>query len=104
MCVLKLNVKDMIMTFRKYKRFETEEKYDYMRYEDLARNNDLIKHTGDSVYDDSSSDDDDDDDDIFGPKIFWEDNGGTSKIRFSFHSDGGGVDRGVVLHLSCLYP
>ena len=91
------------MTFRKYEKFETEEKYDYMRYEDLARNNDLIKHTGNSVYDDSSSDDDDDDD-IFGPKILWEDNDGTSKIRFSFHSDGGGVDRGVSLILSCLYP
>ena len=103
MCVLILNLKDMIMTFRKYEKFETEEKYDYMRYEDLARNNDLIKHTGNSVYDDSSSDDDDDDD-SFGPKILWEDNDGTSKIRFSFHSDGGGVDRGVSLILSCLYP
>jgi len=93
----------MIMTVRKYEKFETEEKYDYMRYEDLAKNNDRIQHTGNSVYDDSSSDDDDDDD-IFGPKILWEDNGGTSKIRFSFHSDSGEQDRGVTLKLSCLYP
>ena len=92
----------IIMTFRKYRQFETEEKYDYMRYEDLAKNNDRIQHTMDSVYDESSSDDYDDD--IFGPKILWEDNGGTSKIRFAFHSDGAGQDNGVSLVLSCLYP
>ena len=93
----------VIMTLGQYKKFETEEKYDYMRYEDLAKNNDRIQHDGNTYYDDSSSDDDDDDD-ISEKLIFWGDNGGTSKIRFSFHSDGGEEDRGVSLKLSCFYP
>jgi len=84
-----------------YKKFETEEKYDYMRYEDLAKNNDRIQHDGNTYYDDSSSDDDDD---ISEKLIFWGENGGTSKIRFSFHSDSGEEDRGVSLKLSCFYP
>ena len=100
----------VIMTLGQYKKFETEEKYDYMLYEDLAKNNDRIQHDGNTYYDDSSSDDDDDDDDDDdisegGQKtILWGDNGGTSKIRFSFHSDGGEEDRGVSLRLSCVYP
>ena len=96
----------VIMTLGQYTKFETEEKYDYMLYEDLAKNNDRIQHDGNTGFDDSSSDDDDDDDDkiISEKTILWRDNGGTSKIRFSFHSDGGEEDRGVSLKLSCFYP
>ena len=89
-----------------YEKFQTEEKYDTMRYVFFAKKNDHIEHsdTSNLYYQDSSSDDDVGDDDISEKMILWEDNGGTSKIRFLFHSDSGGQDRGVSLRLSCLYP
>ena len=88
-----------------YEKFQTEEKYDTMRYVFFAKKNDHIEHsdTSNLYYQDSSSDDVGDDD-ISEKMILWEDNGGTSKIRFLFHSDSGGQDRGVSLRLSCLYP
>ena len=94
LCYVGMFLLFVIMTLGQYTKFKTEEKYDYMLYEDLAKNNDRIQHDGNTYYR------------IDFPQklIFWGDNGGTSKIRFSFHSDGGEEDRGVSLKLSCFYP
>ena len=83
-----------------YTKFDTEKNYDYIRYDDLANDNEHIQLSGNSYYDSDSDDYDDDSE----PTILWEDKGGTSKIRFRFHSDGGDQDRGVSFKLSCLYP
>ena len=78
----------------KYTKFHTEEPNDYIRYDDLANNNEIIKISGNSDYSD------------YYPfrTMLWEHYGGTSKIRFSFYSDGADEERGVSLKLSCLYP
>ena len=77
------------MIVRQYTRFDTEEPYDYIRYDDLANNNEIIKHSGNFK--------------IPFKTILWPYNGGTSKIRFSFYSDGADEKSGVYLTLSCFW-